>query len=106
MTPRAKPDQALSLSSLPKAPEVLIQKANRPLEIAAKLGDKKVHVKTIRHTDCLANGRDNFDTTVSEFLAKFAEQQIVSVNPVSYSHLDAAGGQVLQDYGVIIVYKS
>jgi DNA-directed RNA polymerase subunit RPC12/RpoP len=106
MTPRPRSDQPVSLSSIPKSPEAMIQKANRPLEVAAKLDTKKVQVKTIRHSDCVDGGRDTFDATVSAFLAKFSEPQIVSVSPVSYSHFDLARAQVVQDYGVIIVYKS
>ena len=49
--------------------EVLIQKAARPLEVAARDEDKKIRVKTIRRTDCIEVGHDRFDEVVTEFLA-------------------------------------
>jgi len=91
---------------MPKGSELLIQKPSRPLEVAAKVGDKKFHVKTIRHSDCVQDGRDAFDATVSNFLEQLEGREVVSVSPVSYSHIVAAQSQPLIDYGVLIIYKS
>lgn len=101
-----KQDRLLSLSGSTKGPELLIQKPNRPLAVAAKLDDKKFHVKTIRHADCISQGTDSFDTTVSEFMDKLAEAQVISVTPISYSRLEPGTERSLMDYGVLIVYKS
>src|SRR5690348_10107755 len=38
----------------------LIEKPLAPLEFAAKETDKKMRVKTIRHTDCIEVGHDKF----------------------------------------------
>src|SRR5437899_296085 len=41
--------------------ESLIAKPLAPLEVAAKETDKKLRVKTIKHTDCIEVGHDKFD---------------------------------------------
>ena len=63
-------------------------------------------MKTIRHADCISQGTDSFDTTVSEFMDKLAEAQVISVTPISYSRLEPGTERSLMDYGVLIVYKS
>ena len=85
--------------------EVLIQKANPPLEVAARDGDKKMRVKTIRRTDCVEVGRDRFDEVLSELLNKIGEPNIVSVTPIAYTHLDLGSRQLMTDFGVMIIYK-
>jgi DNA-directed RNA polymerase subunit RPC12/RpoP len=83
----------------------LIQKPNRPLEVAAKEGDRQMRVKTIRRTDCVEVGRDLFDDSVSEFLNKVGEAHIVSITPITYTHLDLGTRQLMTDFGVMIIYK-
>jgi DNA-directed RNA polymerase subunit RPC12/RpoP len=85
--------------------EVLIQKPARPLEAAAKDGDRKIRVRCIRRTDCVEVGRDRFDEVVSEFLQKIGEDNIVSITPLTYTHMDLGTRQLLTDFGVMIVYK-
>lgn len=85
--------------------EVLIQKPNRPLEITAKEGDKKLRLKSIRRTDCVEVGKDLFDDRVTEFLEKIGESNLVSITPLAYTHMDMATRQLMTDYGVMIVYK-
>src|SRR5947209_523171 len=48
----------------------LIEKPRPPLEFAAKESDKKLKVKTIKHTDCIEVGHDKFDEVVTSFLGK------------------------------------
>src|ERR1035437_3393756 len=43
----------------------LITKPLAPLEVAARESDKKIRVKTIKHTDCIEVGHDKFDEVVS-----------------------------------------
>src|SRR5262249_34758643 len=50
-----------------KAAESLIAKPLAPLEVAAKESDRKIRVKTIKHTDCIEVGHDKFDEVVSSF---------------------------------------
>ena len=84
--------------------ERLIEKPLAPLEVA-KDADKKIRIKTIRHTDCIEVGHDRFDEIISSFLAKTGEANIISINTIAYSHLDIGTQKLLTDFGVMIVYK-
>jgi hypothetical protein len=84
--------------------ESLIEKPLVPLE-AAKDADKKIRIKTIRHTDCIEVGHDRFDEIVSAFLAKVGEQNIISINTLTYTHLDIGSQKILTEFGVLIVFK-
>jgi hypothetical protein len=85
--------------------EILIQKPAPPLEVAAKEEDKKLRIKSIKRTDCVEVGHDRFDETVSQFLARIGQENVVSINTFSYEHLDIGTQRVMTDYGVMIVYK-
>lgn len=85
--------------------DVLIKKPKPSLEVAAKDSDKKLRVKTIRHSDCVEVGKDKFDEMVSEFLQKIGQEHIVSITPISYSHTDLATRQLMQDFAVMIIFK-
>jgi hypothetical protein len=85
--------------------ESLIQKPSKPLEVAAKEGDKKIRIKCIKRTECVEVGKDHFDEVVSEFLGKIGDGNIVSINTLNYTHVDMGTRQILTDYGVMIVYK-
>jgi hypothetical protein len=87
------------------AGEPLIAKPQRPLEVAAKDGDKIVRIKTFKRSDCLEVGRDRFDEKVSQFLQQVGQANIVSINTVSYSAMDMTTQKELSDYGVLIVFK-
>jgi len=86
-------------------PQALIQKPNRPLEVAAKEGDKTMRIKTFKRTDCVEVGKDHFDEVVSAFLEKVGQSNIVSINPISYSYMELGSRTMLNDYGVMIVFK-
>ena len=88
-----------------KAPESLIEKPLVPLEAAAKETDKKIKVKTIKHTDCIEVGHDRFDEVLTNFLQKIGEPNIISITTVTYSHLDIGSQKLLDDFGVMVVYK-
>jgi hypothetical protein len=64
-----------------------------------------MRIRTIKRTECLEVGHDKFDEFVSEMLGKIGDENVVSVTPISYSHLDLNTRQNIMDYGVIIVYK-
>jgi DNA-directed RNA polymerase subunit RPC12/RpoP len=83
----------------------LIEKPKPPLEVAAKETDKKLRVKTIRHTDCIEVGHDKFDEVVSSFLHKVGEQNINSINALTYTHLDIGSQKLMTDYAVMVVYR-
>jgi hypothetical protein len=85
--------------------ESLIGKPLAPLEVAAKETDKKIRIKTIKHTDCIEVGHDKFDEVVSNFLIKIGESNMVSITTIVYTHLDIGTQKLLQDFGVLIVYR-
>ncbi len=88
-----------------KTAESLIAKPLAPLEVAAKETDKKIRVKTIRHTDCIEVGHDRFDEIVSNFLSKVGETNVVSITPLTYTHLDIGTQKLMTEFGVLIVYR-
>jgi ribosomal protein S27E len=83
----------------------LIEKPLAPLEFAAKDSDKKIKVKTIKHTECIEVGHDKFDEVVTNFLGKVGEPNIVSITTLSYSHLDIGTQKLLTDFGIMVIYK-
>ena len=85
--------------------EVLIKKANKPLEVAAKESDRKMRVKTIRHSECVEAGKNKFDEIVSDLIQQIGEQHIVAMHPVSYTQLDPGTQKLMNDYGLIIVFR-
>jgi DNA-directed RNA polymerase subunit RPC12/RpoP len=85
--------------------EVLIEKPKATLEVAAKESDRKMRVKTIRHTDCIEVGHDKFDEVVSAFLQKIGDANIVSLNSLTYTHIDIGSQKLLTDYAVLVVYR-
>jgi DNA-directed RNA polymerase subunit RPC12/RpoP len=101
----AKVEMHLKVPVHDKPSEVLIERAAKPLEVAAKESDRKLKVKTIRRLDCVEVGHDNFDLYVTQFLQKIGEQYIVEFIPVSYTYLDIGTQKLLTDFGVMIVYK-
>jgi DNA-directed RNA polymerase subunit RPC12/RpoP len=85
--------------------EVLIEKPKPPLSAVARDGEKMIRMKCIRRTDCVEVGKDHFDETVTEFLNHVGEANIISITPLTYTHLDLGTRQLLTDFGVMIVYK-
>jgi len=88
-----------------KTAESLIAKPLPPMEVAAKDTDKKIRVKTIKHTDCIEVGHDRFDEIVSNFLGKVGEANIMSITPLTYTFLDIGTQKLLTEFGVLVVYK-
>ena len=85
--------------------ETLIEKPLVPLDVAAKDTDKKIRVKTIKHTDCIEVGHDKFDEVVTNFLVKAGEPNVISITTLTYTHLDIGTQKLLTDFGVMIVYR-
>ncbi|HTH47713.1 MAG TPA: hypothetical protein VMB21_09405 [Candidatus Limnocylindria bacterium] len=98
---------SVPVSSGPSAP--LIKKSAAPLEVvaaASTTGPRQLHIKTIRHIDCKEVGHDNFDKVVTDALGKIGEEAIVSINTINYSYVEMGSQKLLNDFGVLIVYKS
>lgn len=87
------------------APESLIKKPKPTLEVAAKETDKKIRIKTIKHGDCVEVGKSKFDEIVTDFLQKIGQENIIAMHPISYSHTDAAGRTMYNDFGIMIIFK-
>ena len=59
-------------------------------------------IRTFRRIDCIHQGKDCFDDTVSEFLGEIGKENIISVTPVTYMEkIDKC-----TDYGVVIYYNT
>ena len=88
-----------------KATESLISKPLPPLNATPKDEERKMRVKTIRHTDCIEVGHDKFDEVVTGFLNKIGEANVVSLNTLTYTHVDIGTQKLLTDFAVMIVYR-
>ena len=100
----AKVEKHFAVPVHAKPTESLIGKPLPPLEVAAKEGIK-LRVKSIRRSDCVEVGRDHFDETVTNFLEKVGEANLVKIDTFNYTHMDLATRDWVTDYGVIVVYK-
>jgi len=101
----AKVEMHLKVPVHDKPTASLIEKPLVPLEVAAKESDRKMKVKTIRHTDCIEVGHDKFDEMVAAFLQKVGETNVVSITPMTYTHLDIGSQKLMTDYAVMIIYR-
>jgi DNA-directed RNA polymerase subunit RPC12/RpoP len=101
----AKVEMHLRVPVTGKPTSSLIEKANKPLEVAAKETDKVIRVKSIRHTDCIEVGHDKFDEVISGFLGRVGEKNIISISPMTYTHIDIGSQKILTDYAVLVVYR-
>jgi DNA-directed RNA polymerase subunit RPC12/RpoP len=104
--PPPKEEKHFSVPVHEHAPDqALIQKPNRPLEVVAKEGDKTMRIKTFKRTDCVEVGKDHFDEQVSAFLEKVGQTNIVSINPINYSYEELSTRKIMEDYGVMVVFR-
>jgi len=101
----AKVEMHLKVPVRDKPGEVLIAKSKPPLEAVAKGADKKLRVRTIRHATCIESGHDKFDERVTEFLSEVGEHNLISVHTVGYTHFDVAIQKIVEDYGIVILYR-
>ncbi len=71
--------------------------------MAGKQG--KLRLRTFKHTQFIEMGKDLFDQRVTEFLHLIGEENIVSISPISYQHIDMTTRETVIDYGVVVVYR-
>ncbi len=84
--------------------EVLIQKPTQAQEeLEADRG--KLKMRIFRHSDCIEVGHDRYEEFVSQFLNRVGEPNIVSITPLSYTHLDIATQKLMTDYALQIIYR-
>ncbi len=101
----AKIEMHLKVPVRDKPGEVLIAKAKPPLEAVVRGAGKKIRVRTIRHSNCVEAGHDKFDERVTEFLNEVGEANLIGVHTVGYTHFDVSIQKIVEDYGVIVVYR-
>ena len=65
-----------------------------------------VRVKSFKRTEFIEIGRDRFDDAVSQALTAIGVENIISVLPLNYEHIDIASEKIVTDFGIIVVYKT
>jgi len=65
----------------------------------------KIRLVTLKRTQFYEMGKDLFDERVTEFLQKIGEEDVISVHPITYEHVDMTTREIVVDYGVIVVYR-
>lgn len=98
-------DSKLSVPFSEEKTKELIKKPQKPLEVAAREDQKVFRIKTIRRADCLELDKDTFDETVSEFIQKVDQDHIIAMHPVNYSTVDSVTQKIVNDYGILIVFR-
>ncbi len=101
----AKVEMHLKVPVHAQPTESLIEKPQPPLGAAAKNTEKGIKTKTIRRTECIEVGHDKFDEVVTNFLVKIGEPNLISISPITYTHVDIGTQKILTEYGVLIVYR-
>jgi predicted RNA-binding Zn-ribbon protein involved in translation (DUF1610 family) len=101
----AKVEMHLKVPISDKPGKPLIEKSKPPLVAVAKGADKKLRVHTIRHASCIESGHDTFDEKVSEFLNTVGEANVTGIHTISYTHFDVGTQKILNDYGVLVIYR-
>ena len=85
--------------------ETLIVKPKPPLETVVRGAGKHLRSHTIRHSACVESGHDKFDEVVGKFLNEVGEPNIVAMHTISYTHLDIGTQKILNDYGLLVIYR-
>jgi predicted RNA-binding Zn-ribbon protein involved in translation (DUF1610 family) len=101
----AKVEMHLKVPLSDKPGKSLIEKPKPPLEAVAKGADKRIRTNTIKHASCIESGHDKFDEKVTEFLSKIGESNVIGIHTISYTHFDVGTQKILNDYGVLVVYR-
>jgi DNA-directed RNA polymerase subunit RPC12/RpoP len=85
--------------------ETLIVKPKPPLEAVVRGAGKQLRSHTIKHGACIESGHDKFDEVVAKFLNEVGEPNIVAMHTVSYTFLDIGSQKLLNDYGLLVLYR-
>jgi len=85
--------------------ETLIVKAKPPLEAVVRGAGKQLRSHTIKHAACVESGHDKFDEVVAKFLGEVGEPNVVAMHTISYTHLDIGTQKILNDYGLLVIYR-
>ena len=101
----AKVEMHLKVPVRNKPAEPLIAKPKPPLEAVMRGAGKKLISHTIKHAACIESGHDKFDEVVTKFLNEVGETNIVGMHTISYTHLDIGTQKLLNDYGLMVIYR-
>jgi len=101
----ARVEKHLKVPVLDKPGERLIVKPKPVAEAVSSGAGKRIIQHTIRHAQCVESGHDHFDEVVTKFLNEVGESNIIGVHTVSYTHLDIGTQKMLNDYGVLVIYR-
>ncbi len=85
--------------------ETLIVKPKPPLEAVVRGAGKQIRSHTIRHAQCVESGHDKFDQVIAKFLNEVGESNIIAMHTISYTHLDIGTQKLLNDYGLLVLYR-
>ncbi len=85
--------------------ETLIVKPKPPLEAVVRGAGKQIRTHTIKHGACMESGHDNFDAVAAKFLNEVGETNIIAIHTISYSFLDIATQKLMNDYGLLVIYR-
>ena len=85
--------------------ETLIVKAKPPLEAVMRGAGKQIRTHTIKHGACVESGHDKFDEVASKFLNEVGETNIIAIHTISYSFVDIGSQKLLNDYGLLVLYR-
>ena len=99
----AKEEKHFSVPVHDTPTEILIKQVAKVDEVSTT--DKKMRIRAIKRVDCVEVGKDRFEEVVTNFLNKVGQENVISINTMNYTHIDMGSRQVLNDFGVLIVYK-
>jgi hypothetical protein len=85
--------------------ERLIVKSKPPMEAVVRSSGKQIRTHTIRHATCIESGHDKFDEVVAKFLNEVGEPNIIAMHTISYTFLDIGTQKLLNDYGLMVIYR-
>ncbi|MDB6131656.1 MAG: hypothetical protein JWM04_2763 [Verrucomicrobiales bacterium] len=100
----AREERSISVQPSNATNKILIHKPPPRLEATAKGVDKRVAVRTFRHSDLTASGKVSFDDTVARFIESVGETNIIKMFPIQYSY--ESNGKVLDDFGLVLIYRA
>jgi len=59
-------------------------------------------IRTFRNKDCIVQGQNRFDETVSSFLGNIGKDNVICVSPINYTDPQDKS----PDYGVVVYYQN
>ena len=93
--PKSQSDEDDSLSVEEEFEKYVASKGGGGTEATSSLS-----IRTFRRMECIVQGQNKFDETVSTFLGEIGRENVISVSPFTYMEK----GEDWTDYGVIIYY--